>query len=773
MLKFITKKSQHVSAERLKVQRELFAFNKTACHGFPHCPTALAWDPFLELFAIGTKTGSLRVYGAPGVEYVVEHDASSPVIELHFVPKQGRLITLLENNTLHLWEINMKGGEDSVLEHVESYTVDSKLRIFTCSVQSSGDNLYLGTEGGNVHILDIKSFQMSDQVIYQDLVTQNVPEDYKINPGGVEAIAEHPLDPNKMVIGYSRGLMVLWDNESLNADQTYICNKDLHSVSWHGSGTKFMSAHNDCSYFVWSVNGSKAIESMEQCYGPYPCKAINKILWKRTTGKDDFIIFSGGMPRANYGDRHTVSVKHGETFQGVGSHLQSGSTSSQWIRRPMTPRPQSQWRWSFWPRKSWWWWTLSRTTGPSFALPCLSSLHSSAITCTNHFCNVPQNVWDKLLEEGRKQTLQCSTKPWPLVGGRVTCEEPSQHDLLVTGHEDGSVRFWDASGSCLRQLLSLRTARLFGAGDGPSSFHAAPDEEEEEEWLHFHKVGTFDPYSDDPRLAVKKVLFCLQTGRLVVAGTAGQVVCFSFNPEESEVTPEAVQLNFVGDRDSFVWKGHDALQVKNCALKSEAGFHPDLVLQLAPPAGVTALALHSKWGLIAAGTAHGFGVLDYVQKKVVVSKCTLNPNDLAASGDMMSRRKSFKKSLRESFRRLRKGRSQRGRKDKSMTKSPESRRPRRGEEEGSTSSAVASPASRHNESAIDPGSPLSEAKPVERQVEARSTDDALSSMVRCLCFSSSFILHNAATTPTLWAGTNAGAIFVYTLAFPPQRQAGL
>lgn len=53
----------------------------------------------------------------------------------------------------------------------------------------------------------------------------SVPEDYKINPGGVEAIAEHPSDPNKMVIGYSRGLMVLWDNESLNADQTYICNK--------------------------------------------------------------------------------------------------------------------------------------------------------------------------------------------------------------------------------------------------------------------------------------------------------------------------------------------------------------------------------------------------------------------------------------------------------------------------------------------------------------------------------------------------------------------
>lgn len=66
---------------------------------------------------------------------------------------------------------------------------------------------------------------------------------------------------------------------------------------------------------------------------------------------------------------------------------------------------------------------------------------------------------------------------------------------------------------------------------------------------------------------------------------------------------------------------------------------------------------------------------------------------------------------------------------------------RRGEEE-SAAAAAASPASRHNESGVDPGSPLSEAKPVERQVEARSSDDALASMVRCLCFTNSFILHS-------------------------------
>ncbi|CAN7985436.1 unnamed protein product [Ixodes hexagonus] len=750
MFKFIAKKSQHVSAERLKVQKELFAFNKTACHGFPHCPSALAWDPFLELFAIGTKTGSLRLYGTPGVEYVVEHDASSPVIELHFVPKQGRLISLLEDNTLHLWEINVK-GEGSVLEHVQSCTIDAKLRIFTCSVQSTGEHLLLGTEGGNIHLLDIKSFQMTDTIIYQDLVTQNVPEDYKINPGGVEAIAEHPLDPNKMVIGYSRGLMVLWDNETLNAEQTYICTKDLHSVSWHGSGTKFMSAHNDCSYFVWGIKDSKAVESVEQCYGPYPCKAINKILWKNVEGKDNFIIFSGGMPRANYGEKHTVSVKHGDKSKVLDftSKVVDFFTALVVLAEEELVVVD-----------------LLSEDWPSFALPCLSSLHSSAITCTNHFANVPQGVWDKLEEAGQRQLSACSGKPWPVKGGKVTGEAPSQHDLLVTGHEDGSVRFWDASGTCLRQLYTLRTAPLFGTGEGPSACHSA--DEDEEEWLHFSKVGTFDPYSDDPRLAVKKVLFCLQTGRLVVAGTAGQLVSFCVDPDESEITLDVVQVNFVGDRDSFVWKGHDPLQAKTTPVKCDGGFRPDLVVQLSPPAGVTALALQTKWGLIAAGTAHGFSVLDYVQKKAVASKCTLNPNDLAASGDMMSRRKSFKKSLRESFRRLRKGRSQRGRKDpKAVVKSPENRRPRRGEEESAAAAAAAaSPASRHNESAVDPGSPLSEAKPVERQVEARSSDDALASMVRCLCFTNSFILHSESR----YRCFNAGCIRVEALA--PNRISG-
>lgn len=74
--------------------------------------------------------------------------------------------------------------------------------------------------------------------------------------------------------------------------------------------------------------------------------------------------------------------------------------------------------------------------------------------------------------------------------------------------------------------------------------------------------------------------------------------------------------------------------------------------------------------------------------------------DLTGAGEALSRRKSFKKTLRESFRRLRKGRSTR-----SNTNAPTT----------------------------------IETRPVERQIEARPVDDGMGSMVRCLTFAQTFI----------------------------------
>lgn len=141
-----------------------------------------------------------------------------------------------------------------------------------------------------------------------------------------------------------------------------------------------------------------------------------------------------------------------------------------------------------------------------------------------------------------------------------------------------------------------------------------------------------------------------------------------------------------------------------------------------------------------------------ILKKEVVAKCTLNPNDVSGTGDQpMSRRKSFKKSLRESFRRLRKGRSQR------PSVPPKS--------------TPTSPISK-----LEDNSPLNnagpsipaEVRPVERQIEARNVvDDGMGSMVRCLLMAKTFVISQSSNaTATLWAGTNSGAIYVFSLNIP-------
>lgn len=54
-----------------------------------------------------------------------------------------------------------------------------------------------------------------------------VPEDYRCGKalGPVESLQEHPQDSAKILIGYSRGLMVLWDRSSREVHHLFLGNQ--------------------------------------------------------------------------------------------------------------------------------------------------------------------------------------------------------------------------------------------------------------------------------------------------------------------------------------------------------------------------------------------------------------------------------------------------------------------------------------------------------------------------------------------------------------------
>ncbi|XP_061377148.1 lethal(2) giant larvae protein homolog 1 isoform X1 [Danaus plexippus] len=763
MLKFIRGKGQQPSAERQKLQNELFAFRKTVQHGFPHRASALAWDPLLRLAALGTATGALKVYGRPGVELYGQHTNPEVVVtQIHFIPGTGRLISLCDDNSLHLWEINEKS-----LVELKSHSFEGKnKKISSICVESSGNNLLLGTEGGNIYSLDCNAFTIHEDVIYQDTVMQNCPEDFKVNPGAVESICEHPKTPSRLLIGYNRGLVVLWDRATSAPSHTFVSNQQLESLCWNDEGEHFTSSHNDGSYVTWEVAGAASDRPLKEPvtpYGPYPCKAISKILNRTSVGGDELIIFAGGMPRASYSDKYTVTVQQGE------KHVAFDFTSRVIDFFTTTPVPPDGV-----PLQE------ERPTIPAviqgqavnqvaatlvvlaeeelvvldlcderwrpLRLPYLVSVHASAITTAYLVDNVADNVYDNIVQAGQQQTENIySESQWPISGGIVETAEQTDKQILLTGHEDGSVRFWDVTGVVMTPLYKYTTAPLFS---GEEICENNDSQNDEEEWPPFRRVGTFDPYSDDPRLAVKRVLLCPLSGMLTIGGAAGHIVIASLKSTPSTAEVKSVSVNIVSDRDGFVWKGHDQLNLRSGPLTFPAGYQASAVCQLSPPAAVTALSAQWEWGVVVAGTAHGLALIDALKPAPLTHKCTLNAHGHSGAGDTpISRRKSFKKSLRESFRRLRKGRSQR--RQTTTSASPTS----------PTQPASKKITEKINEADAD-------VKPIERAVEARSTDDAFGTMVRCLYFARTFLVSTQNSTPTLWAGTNNGTVYAFTIHVP-------
>lgn len=735
-------------------------------------------------------------YGQPGVEFETQLEEEIKISLIQFIEGAGQLLVIAEDNSLHLFQIEPL-EEDSVNANIRllasdfsQVNVDDSDEARTAERHQITSLLYIPTTGqvllgdacGQIIALRAESFEIDTAAgLRTDQVIQALPEDQRRTGslGAIEALAARPYHPNQILIGYNRGVIVLWNITTNEIDRVFITAQRLESVSWLPCGQRIVSAHNDGSYVGWNLTDSPLTpsEPANTMYGPFPCKPINKLYAhcdaENNAAEHQLLVFSGGLPRQSYCLRYTVSVvlgphdgsKH-KTFDFTSKVIDFVVIEKSVEGAPDKKVPEALIVLADEELVAI---DLTHPDWLQFRLPYLVSVHLSPITCCHALSGVGAELIDQFRQIGDTQNDgKFSANAWPIRGGQISAAVSGrkEHELIITGHEDGSVRLWDVSGPAMVPLCSLDTSKLFSTMDDD----IAMVDEEDEEWPPFRRVGVFDPYTDDPRLGIRKVLLCARTGTLVVAGTAGQLVVYQLSQQHNPVTLNPVTINLVGDCDGFVWKSHDKLSVRSGTIEMPSGFQPKGMVQLWPPAAVSALALHSDWGLVAVGTGHGFAVFDYVREKQQCVRCTLNPADVLGigSGDaLITRRKSFKKSLRESFRRLRRSKSQ--------------RQTKKGAFATTSASTLTSPTS--------PGSPASagafkrgglsaaapeedwhsDVKPVERQIEAKG-EDGLGSVVRCVHFSSAPVTGNSTKpVPSLWAGTNAGRVFVYALELPAEK----
>uniref|UniRef100_A0A8B9TAK3 Syntaxin binding protein 5 n=1 Tax=Anas platyrhynchos TaxID=8839 RepID=A0A8B9TAK3_ANAPL len=605
------------------LQSEHFQLCKTVRHGFPYQPSALAFDPVQKILAIGTQTGALRLFGRPGVECYCQHDSGAAVIQLQFLINEGALVSALADDTLHLWNLRQK--RPAIIHSLKF----NRERITFCHLPFQSKWLYVGTERGNIHIVNVESFTLSGYVI---MWNKAIELSSKSHPGPIVHISDNPMDEGKLLIGFESGTVVLWDLKSKKADYRYSHDEAIHSVAWHHEGKQFICSHSDGTLTIWNVKSPTRPFQTITPHGkqlkdgkkPEPCKPILKVEYKTTRAGEPFIILSGEMDYSIVDFLTLCETPYPNDFQEPYAVVVLLEKDLVLI-------------------------DLAQNGYPIFENPYPLTIHESPVTCCEYFADCPVDLIPALYSVGARQKRQgYSKKEWPISGGNWGMITQSYPEIIITGHADGSIKFWDASAITLQVLYKLKTAKVFeksrNKDDRPNT-----------------DIVDEDPY------AIQIISWCPESRMLCIAGVSAHVIIYRFSKQE--VTTEVIpmlevrllyEINDIESPDgeqvpplptpgtgsnpqSIVPQSHPStsssssdglrdnvpcLKVKNSPLKQSPGYQIELVIQLVwvsgePPQQITSLAVNSAYGLVVFGNCNGIAMVDYLQKTVLLNLGTI------------------------------------------------------------------------------------------------------------------------------------------------------
>ncbi|XP_054088607.1 syntaxin-binding protein 5 isoform X3 [Zeugodacus cucurbitae] len=631
--------------EHLKAEH--FSLKRTFRHGFPYSPTAFAFDPVQRLLAIGDKSGFIRILGRPGVDAHAKHEGESDcaVIFVEFLINEGALVTVTADDTLHLWSIRQKTPQ--VVQSLKF----QRERVTCLHLPVGSKWLYVGTERGNIHVVHVETFSLSGYIINWNKAIEVVRTSH---PGAVIALCDNPIDANKLLIAFECGLLVLWDLKSKCAELRWQAAEPVKSVAWHYEGKYFVSSHTDGSICTWPT---KLIVKPQSVICPHAkvskegtiekCKPIYKVDLKTSQMGDTFTIFSGGMPTEKSSKSNCITVMVGKST----TVLEMEHAVIDFIilcENPWLCETQEPYAIAVLLQYDLVLIDLLTPGFPCFESPYPMDLHESPVTCCTYLTDCPSDLVPAFYSVGRTTTSKktgFSEREWPISGGEWFPASCSYSEIVITGHQDGTLKFWDSGAGTLQILYKLKTAKVF---EKPKNSHS-------------------DSGNDNP-LAIQHIYLCSESRRLCVAGAVGQVMLFKFRKVEStsevltleipilyenfddiygtspecDFIPHQVQKTESSDSD----KADCLLKVKMGSQRKPPGFQSQLVCLTTGPnrrnVQVTSLCINSSYGLMAYGTEYGLVVIDIVQKICLLSVAC---PDLYGANDPYSRNPKSPKKI--------------------------------------------------------------------------------------------------------------------------------
>nr|XP_057938196.1 syntaxin-binding protein 5-like isoform X10 [Doryrhamphus excisus] len=760
---------------------ENFQLCKTVRHGFPYQPTALAFDPVQKILAIGSRSGGVRILGRPGVDCFCQHESGAAVLQLQFLINEGALVTACADDTLHLW--NLRQRRPAILHSLKF----NRERITFCHLPFQSKWLYVGTERGNTHIVNIESFILSGYVI---MWNKAIELSTKTHPGPVVHLSDSPKDEGKLLVGFESGTIVQWDLRAKKADFRIYYDEAIHSVSWHHEGKQFMCSHSDGSLTLWNLrNTSKPVQvtfphgKIQKDGRKESCKPILKVDYKTSRNSEPFVIFSGGLSYDKAGRRPTLTIMHGKAI----TVLEMDYPIVEFMTLCETPynnEVQDPFAVVVLLEKDLIVVDLTQSNFPVFENPYPMDIHESPVTCTAYFADCPPDIIPVLYSIGAKhKKTGYSQKEWPVSGGMWTLGSHTYPEIIITGHADGSIKFWDASAITLQMLYKLKTSKVFEKPK-PSEGRAAELVDE-------------DPF------AVQMVSWCPQSRIFCVVGISAHIILYRFSKYDANTQIVSLEVRLQCESEDVISPSENennpcfsephsgshspqphhqhpaspgggtpegvkdsalCLKVKDRVVRVPPGYQAELVIQLPwmdgePPQQISSLDINSAYGLLAFGNCNGLAVVDYLQKTILLCMSTL---DLYGAADPYQR-------LTRSPRRNRQSTSEFCMRGLSNFYSDSKKRIR-------TSYQSLTELS-DNQQSVDmerSKSPTSESRENSfsrsRSSSVSSIDRDTKEAITTLQFGESYgRKSDALPTPCLWVGTSLGVILVIPMSIPTDQ----
>ncbi|TYJ56810.1 hypothetical protein B9479_002420 [Cryptococcus floricola] len=259
--------------------------------------TALAIDPVLSLFAIGTSTGFVHCYGSAPFQFTLPVSTASssspakPIRFLYFHPGHHRLIAIDDGNTISTYSLQHMTDSPNPLTHPTlplketSYTLWGTVTSVDQPLPSH-THLFLTVKDGTTLTWDLSRRGLGNWKIgncWQDyeerMIRSGIPGRNKTLGGPMATcIAMSPRDLNIILIGYEGGV-VAWDMQQHAVAKTFEMilppgspgggsyqdadgslwterTPSVTCITWRPDGLVFAVGHSDGCIALWAYSES-------------------------------------------------------------------------------------------------------------------------------------------------------------------------------------------------------------------------------------------------------------------------------------------------------------------------------------------------------------------------------------------------------------------------------------------------------------------------------------------------------------------------------------